>query len=282
MVHEIPSMKDFAPEESQVLWWDAEDYDGIMNQCEVTVAKMENGESINDKNYSAAGLESWTKEGFQKRERHKEGAIDIVLDEQFAQWDDGADDEDSIAELYRARSFDAKMVAMTKGLVMEREVQEYLVSTMENYDSVSTLSTLSVRSLLSQPKSTCSLLSMNDDSSVVSTKSSKSSKSIKSSKSSKSSKSFKSCKSSKSSKSSKASKSTKSKSSDSTTSRSPTKTKNKQSSKSIKITNSKSPDSTTTSPTKTKNKPGRLPKSPTKKCRQMSNEEAPRHYRRSV
>jgi hypothetical protein len=225
-------MKELTPKESQVLWWDAEEYDDMIDQCELTIAKMENGELVKDKdkNYSAVGLESWTKEGFQRRQRHQEEAIDVVLEEQFAQWGDGVDDEETIAEFYGARSSHCKMVAMTKGLAMEREVQEYLMLTMEDYDSVSTRSTRSARSLLSSS----SLLSMRSGSSEVSTKSTKSSKS---------------------NKSSKLSKSTKSKSSDASTSR---------------------------SPAKTKNKLGRAPKSPTKKWRQKSNDDAARDCCRSV
>jgi hypothetical protein len=179
-----------------------------MNTCELAIAKMENGEHIKDKNYRTDGIISWTKVGSQKREWHQEVVIDVILDKQFAQWNDGVDDDETIAELYGAQISHFKIVAMTKGLMMEWEVQEYLVSTMENYDSIITLSTQSVPSLLSPTKSTCLLLLMRSSSLVASTKSTVTTNS------------------SKSSKSSKPSKSNKSKSSNSTTT-GPTKTKNK-------------------------------------------------------
>ena len=51
-------------------------------------------------------------------------SLKVVLDEQLAQWDDGMEDEEGLAELYMARAKHARMVALTRGLKIEREAQE--------------------------------------------------------------------------------------------------------------------------------------------------------------
>jgi hypothetical protein len=147
-VYEVPTVKDFSLEETQAMWYDTKEYDIFNDECEMALAKIESGIHLRDKKYSSIGLEGWTKDGERKRRRNRVESLDVVLDEQFAQWKDGIEDFDTIAELYIARSEHCQMVAVTRGLVMEREVQEYLATTMDQCnDSLSSLTFNSAKSV---------------------------------------------------------------------------------------------------------------------------------------
>ncbi len=87
----------------------------------MTLAKIESGDRLRDKQYSAIGLEGWTKDGDRKWRRNRIESLDVVLDEQFAQWKDGIEDFDTIAELYIARSEHCQMVTITRDLVMSEK-----------------------------------------------------------------------------------------------------------------------------------------------------------------
>ena len=118
-VRHIPMIDEMPPEVIQAVWWDDEDYSNFRKHCELSVEEIEKGKKLKDKKHSAVGLEGWTKKGYRIRERNRIDSIDAVMDEQFAQWDDGCDDHDSIAELYKAKTEHPQMVAVTKGLIME-------------------------------------------------------------------------------------------------------------------------------------------------------------------
>jgi len=144
-VHHIPPVEEMPPDVIKAVWYGDEDYSSFRKQCELTANKMEEGKTMKDKNHSALGLDAWTLQGHRRRERNRCDSVDVVLDEQFAQWDDGQDDHESIAQLYKARTEHPQMVANTKALVMEREVQEYMSQTLEDYDTLSVASYYSSR-----------------------------------------------------------------------------------------------------------------------------------------
>ena len=125
-VYEVHSLLDLPPEYIDTLWYAMEEYDIFNDQCEESAEKMESGIRLNPKKYSSHGLESWTTQGFRRQTKNRTESLYVVLDEQFAQWDDGLDDIETIAELYGARSQHAQMVAVTRGLILEREVLGFL------------------------------------------------------------------------------------------------------------------------------------------------------------
>lgn len=91
------------------------------------------------------GLEAWTLEGYQIREHHRQKAVDAVLNEQYAAWDNGkVENSEMMSALYFAASASSKLSASKKGKELEVDVQEYtLVSTLEDYNrAVQTLNVL--------------------------------------------------------------------------------------------------------------------------------------------
>ena len=152
-VHEVPNAKSLSKEEFNEIWYDPSDYDRMMDHCEKTVDLMEEGKRFKEKKLTTLGLEHWTRTGYKKRQRNKYGGIDSVLNEQFAQWEEGVDDEESISELYQASAADSKMAAAANGLKLEREVKEYLEAgtTIEVDDDCVSVLTCSVRTEHTEP-----------------------------------------------------------------------------------------------------------------------------------
>lgn len=105
------------------LWYTDQDYDQFYMECAVSATKLDNHIRLNPKKFSRIGLESWTKLGFQRQQQNRVETVKTVLDEQFAQWDDGVDDVETIAELYQASARHAQMVANTRALILQRETQ---------------------------------------------------------------------------------------------------------------------------------------------------------------
>jgi len=138
----IRTRQSYSREEKKRLWYQEEEYKTFADQCQLIIADMEknivckmkagvcldisNHHAVKDPSraISTVGLEHYTQQGNFLRRRNRSEARAVVLDEQDAQWEEGIDDHDTIAELYRARSAHAKMVAHTRGLRLERVVQE--------------------------------------------------------------------------------------------------------------------------------------------------------------
>jgi hypothetical protein len=157
---------EYSPEEEAIMWFNSEEYSKFLEQCEeraneITKQHEAKGEDVSSQKLARdlLGLEAWTKEGYKKRQKARLTSIDVVLDEQFTQWDDGKEDPNSIAELYGASTADSAMTANTKAMFLERDVKGYLQSTLKNYDMVRAMSTNSMTSL----RSTCSLSSIEDE-----------------------------------------------------------------------------------------------------------------------
>eukprot|EP00934_Nitzschia_sp_Nitz4_P009312 Nitzschia sp. Nitz4//scaffold109_size72162//37708//38739//NITZ4_005848-RA/size72162-processed-gene-0.13-mRNA-1//1//CDS//3329532769//9302//frame0 len=133
----IDHINDFSSEDIENLWYAPEDYEVFNDQCEVYAQQLEIEMRWNPKTYKARhrehGLEAWTREGCLTRRRNRFESLDVVLDEQIAQWNEGVDDDESIAELYKARSQHAQMVALTRGLALEREVKTLVAATRRQF-----------------------------------------------------------------------------------------------------------------------------------------------------
>ena len=74
-IHKVPSAREFSPEVSQSIWYGDHEYNYFFEECEETIAQIEqeDGKLSDDcklSNLTATGLESWTRGGFLKRQRH--------------------------------------------------------------------------------------------------------------------------------------------------------------------------------------------------------------------
>jgi hypothetical protein len=135
-IYYVPNARDMTFEELEATWYASTEYEKFMEHCERTVELMEQGECLKEENRSTLGLEHWTKAGYKRRQRRKFAGLESVLNEQWAQWHDGIDDLDSVAQLYEASSTHAKMIATTTGLQLEREVRAYLADILDECESV--------------------------------------------------------------------------------------------------------------------------------------------------
>jgi hypothetical protein len=141
---------DYSPDETEAMWFNSDDYASFLEQCEAMAAEMvanqQDGTACPIQLRDLIGLEAWTKEGYKKRQKQRLGSIDVVLDEQFAQWDDGGENPESIAKLYIGASEESKIIASTKALHLERDIQAYLLESMPGSFSSdkSSMSTISL------------------------------------------------------------------------------------------------------------------------------------------
>ncbi|KAG7374771.1 hypothetical protein IV203_013866 [Nitzschia inconspicua] len=159
---------EYSPEEEAIMWFTSDEYAQFLEQCEeraneITKQHEAKGEEVTTQKLARdlLGLEAWTKEGYKKRQKARLSSIDVVLDEQFSQWDNGKEDPESIAELYRASTAESAINANTKAVHLEKDVKGFLQSTLKNYDVVRSMSTASLSSFRST--SSCSIGSLTDD-----------------------------------------------------------------------------------------------------------------------
>jgi hypothetical protein len=124
---------EYSPDETEAMWFNSDDYASFLEECENMAAAMiieqQDGTRIACpiQLRDLIGLEAWTKEGYKKRQKLRIRSIDAVLDEQFAQWDDGVENPDSIAKLYLAATDESKDVAATKARNVEQDIQSYVL-----------------------------------------------------------------------------------------------------------------------------------------------------------
>ena len=139
---------EYTSDEEKMMWFTSGDYSAFLEECEDMAKEIEDkeekGEGDDIEMHDMIGLEAWTKDGYKKRQKIRLSAIDAVLDEQFAQWDDGKENPEAISEMYIAKAEEAKVHANTKAVNLEEHVQEYLEPTIEEYSEFK--STLSVAS----------------------------------------------------------------------------------------------------------------------------------------
>lgn len=156
-IFELPHLDNQSKGDIEKLWYVSEEYAVFNYDCLRSARKLEKASKTQLKKLNPYGLEAWTRHGLRRRLTSRIESVDTVLDEQFAQWDDQVEDQESIAEMYRSRSQHAKMIAVTRGLMLEREVHGDLVRTVSSFPGLfetlsrSERSLYSVRSKLSRP-----------------------------------------------------------------------------------------------------------------------------------
>ena len=131
-VHEvIRRVSQMSRESVKGIWCDEEDFEAFLKDTYKCVKKMERGERLKDKRYSALGLENRTEEGQALRDAQKEYAWSMVLWEQTQQKEEGTRSSLQIRDAYREASRDAEVRAVELARELSDEVKGYLSKDMD-------------------------------------------------------------------------------------------------------------------------------------------------------
>jgi hypothetical protein len=94
----IPHIDDMNDEEVDAIWWEDEVYDATNSEVLLLVQKLIKGEKIEENNdQTSRGLENLTQLAF----NHRRVAVTVVLNEQERQRDEGVQNDERLAEVYR-------------------------------------------------------------------------------------------------------------------------------------------------------------------------------------
>jgi hypothetical protein len=121
--HETISIDDYSDHEYVACWYNSEDYNDMLEKNEKTAQRMDKDKPPK-RGECYRGLENMTKYGQRIQERNIEQGIDAVIDELDAQWNDGSFDYELISLLYQGASEKCTLVALTTGLIDEREARD--------------------------------------------------------------------------------------------------------------------------------------------------------------
>ena len=83
---------------------------------------MEDGQLLRDKKYCSRGLERHTKFFSKARQENRALAIQVVLDEQYFQSENGQFDDNEIARVYQQATFGNRIWAHRVGLCDARAI----------------------------------------------------------------------------------------------------------------------------------------------------------------
>jgi hypothetical protein len=125
--YKVLALDDYTAKEITRTWYNDVELHENANKCRKIIRKMRNG-ITNGKNgqYCIRGLERMVGARNDKLNHYKCNAYDTVLYEQEAQYDEGRDDQELIAQLYHAVSTQCQIEASQLGLSDERAVDRYL------------------------------------------------------------------------------------------------------------------------------------------------------------
>jgi hypothetical protein len=93
--------QDLSSEERKTTWFSEEEYLQISKQCRKQIQKLDLGETLKDKKYSARGLETNTRIGGIAKSKSPAQSIRAVLQEQDVQIREGVLDADAIRIVYQ-------------------------------------------------------------------------------------------------------------------------------------------------------------------------------------
>ena len=122
-VRTTKSIFDYTKEEREDCWYTSEEYDQIKQSMDKQIRKLNRGEKLKDKKYCSRGLECFEEEAYALRQEYKSLALQAVLDEQYCQFEEGVNDEHTIAAAYMLVSKPCLRRAQRLGLSDERSVQ---------------------------------------------------------------------------------------------------------------------------------------------------------------
>jgi hypothetical protein len=133
-VYAITHLDDIPEEEVNATWYDGGEYSEIKQSYQLTIFMMEAGEKLNAEEHTSRGLEYRTQEGAWARYENKRDAYNAVLDEQDRQWQDDADDDEKISQIYLEHSTKCAQAAVQRAKADEAEALAILESIMpKNY-----------------------------------------------------------------------------------------------------------------------------------------------------
>ena len=116
-VRPVPHFSDLDESTANAIWFTKAELQAIKKECVNTVQMMVRGEKINEDNgICARGLEKKLPREAMKFRRDKWRAIQVVLEEQYMQWEEGSYDPEWIADQYSEVTSESKMMAYVKGI----------------------------------------------------------------------------------------------------------------------------------------------------------------------
>ena len=123
-VRNTTALSEYTEEEIENCWFTSEEYDQIKHSMDKQIRKMNRGEKLKDKKYCSRGLECFADEAHALRQEYKGLAVQAVLDEQYCQFEEGINDEYTIAAAYQLVSKPCLRRAQRMGLADQRAVQQ--------------------------------------------------------------------------------------------------------------------------------------------------------------
>jgi hypothetical protein len=122
----------YSPKEIKATWYSEEEYLNIVKQISKQILRMDRGETLKEKKYSARGLEGATRLGLTMKNYNRALSINTVLEEHHhAQWVEGFRDDEAIAHAYHQTTASCQMWACVVGLRDQRVAEDYLDETLE-------------------------------------------------------------------------------------------------------------------------------------------------------
>jgi hypothetical protein len=126
LVRETIHHADYTDEEIAVCWYDTVELKMIKVDIKTTTLLLMNSDylslNINDGRCSR-GLESYTEKGQALKMKHREAAIDAVLDEQDFQFEEGNTDPEMIADAYFEKTRRSQAMARVMGVSDQETVR---------------------------------------------------------------------------------------------------------------------------------------------------------------
>jgi hypothetical protein len=121
----VLALDDYSDEEIARTWYNEQEQEIIAHKCHKIIRKLKNN-SIDSGQYCIRGLEGTAGARKSMINYNRRKAYDAVLYEQEAQFEDERDDQELIAQLYRAVSAQCQIEATERGLNDEHAVERYL------------------------------------------------------------------------------------------------------------------------------------------------------------
>jgi hypothetical protein len=115
-VYDGMALCEYTDEEIAASWLSDVESDLIHEKCSKVIGKMEkHGSSLNENKYCIRGLERMTGARMDLKEQNRSDAYIAVLDLQEAQWKQGYEDQEQIAQHYQHISYQCQMEASSIG-----------------------------------------------------------------------------------------------------------------------------------------------------------------------
>lgn len=129
-VLEIENLEQISEEERSMIWFSREEFNVIKNNYQEIILKMRNKELLRDTDeHCTRGLECRSKAGSKRRRDTQVNGLLAVLGEQERQQQDGLEEPETLAVMYRQFSYHSQQAATNMGRRDEHEIQDYTADT---------------------------------------------------------------------------------------------------------------------------------------------------------